>query len=140
MVQGGEEAGMNGTLGMALLILLSAAAAVWPGAHLAEPASPLSKIGDDPYITVPGPGTGYATRQLGDTARAIAQCPNPYIVRSGETLYTIAARCKVSAASIRQANRLKSDRVRISQRLVIPSAPSSPPSSRPLPIYPTPQP
>jgi LysM repeat protein len=130
---------MNATLGMALLVLLTAAAVVWPGANLTPPANSLSEIGDHLYVTVSGTGTSYATWRLGDTARATAQCPNPYTVRSGETLYSIAARCKVSAASIKQVNRLKSDRVWINQRLVIPSAPANPKGSRP-PVYPTPQP
>jgi len=131
---------MNATSGMALLVLLTAAAVVRPGANLAPPANPLSEIGDHPCVTVPGLGTPSTMWYLGVTARATAQCHNPYTVRSGETLYSIAARCKVSAASIRQANRLKSDRVRINQRLVIPSVPANPPSSRPPPVYPTPQP
>jgi hypothetical protein len=131
--------GMNATLGMALLVLLTAASVVWPGANIAPPANPLSEIGDHLSVTVSGLGTRNATWWLGDTARATAQCPNPYAVRSGETLYSIAARCKVSAASIRQVNRLKSDRVWTNQRLVIPSAPANPSGSRP-PVYPTPQP
>jgi len=131
---------MNAPLGMALLALLTAAAVVWPGANLALPANPLSEIGDHLYVTVLGLGTSHATWRLGDTARVTAQCPNPYTVRSGETLYSIAARCKVSAASIRQVNRLKSDRVWINQRLVIPSVPANPKGSRPPPVYPTPQP
>ena len=131
---------MNAKLGMALLVLLIAPAIVWPGANVALPASASSEIDDHLYIAVPGSGTSYATWRLGDTARATVQCPNPYTVRSGETLYSIAARCKVSAASIKQVNRLKSDRVWINQRLVIPSAPAKPPGSRPPPVHPTPQP
>jgi len=131
---------MNATLGMALLVLLTAAAVVWPGANLAPPANPLSEIGDHLYVTVSGSGTSYATWRLGDTARATAQCPNPYTVRSGETLYSIAARCKVGAASIKLVNRLNSDRVWVNQRLVIPAPPANPPGSRPPSVWPTPQP
>ena len=130
---------MNATPGMALLVLLIAVA-IRPGASLTPPGNPLSEIGDYPYVTIPKPGTGFPTWRLGDTARTTAQCPNPYAVRSGETLYSIAARCKVSVAGIRQANRLTSDRVRMNQRLVIPSAPSSPSGSRSPSIHPTPQP
>lgn len=131
---------MNATLGMALLVLLTAVAVVWPGAKLAPSANPLSEISDHLYVTVSGAETRNATWRLGDMARATAQCPNPYIVRSGETLYSIAARCNVSAASIRQVNRLKSDRVWVSQRLIIPASPATPPGSRPRPVHPTPQP
>ncbi len=131
---------MNATLSMALLVLLTAAAVVWPGANLASTANPLSEIGDHLYVPVSGAETWYATWRLGDMARATAQCPNPYTVRSGETLYSIAARCNVSAASIKQVNRLKSDRVWVNQRLVIPAPPVTPPGSRPRPVHPTPQP
>jgi hypothetical protein len=37
-------------------------------------------------------------------------------------------------------NRLKSDRVWVSQRLIIPASPATPPGSRPRPVHPTPQP
>lgn len=131
---------MNATLGMAFFVLLTAATVVWPEAKLAPSASPLSEISDHLYGAVPGAETGYATWRLGDTARATAQCPNPYTVRSGETLSSIAARCKVSAVSIKQVNRLKSDRVWVNQRLVIPAPPSTSPGSRPRPVHPTPQP
>lgn len=131
---------MNATLGMALLVLLTAVAVVWPGAKMVPSANPLSEISDHLYVTVSGAETRYATWRLGDMARATAQCPNLYIVRSGETLYSIAARCNVSAVSIKQVNRLKSDRVWVSQRLIIPASPATPPRSRPRPIHPTPQP
>jgi len=131
---------MNATLGMAFLVLLTAAAVVWPGANLAPTANPLSEIGDRLYSTALSSGTSYATWRLSDTARAAAQCPNPYTVRSGETLYSIAARCKVSAASIKQVNRLKSDRVWINQRLAIPAPSANPSAPRPPSACPTPQP
>jgi hypothetical protein len=131
---------MNATLGMALLVLLTAAAVVWPGANPAPTANPLSEIGDHLYVAVSGVGTSYATWRLGGTARATAQCPNPYTVRSGENLYSIAARCRVSAASIKQVNRLKSDRVWANQRLVIPATLANSPGPRPPSVCPTPQP
>jgi hypothetical protein len=131
---------MNARLGTALLFLLAAPAIAWPAASLAPPANSLTRIGDHLYSIVLGLGVGYPTWRLSDLAPATAQCPSPYTVRSAETLYSIAARCKVSAASIKQVNRLKSDRVWINQRLVIPSAPAKPPGSRPPPLHPTPQP
>ena len=131
---------MNAKLGMALFVLLTVPALVWPGANSASPANILNWIGDHRYITVTGLGIAHAMWRLGDAARATTQCPNPYTVRPGETLYSIAARCNVSAASIKQVNRLKSARVWINQRLVIPAPPAKPPGSRPPPVYPTPQP
>jgi LysM repeat protein len=131
---------MNATSGRAPLVLLIAAAVVWSGITLAPPANALSEIDDHPHVTILRLRTDFPMWRFGDTARTTAQCPNPYTVHSGETLYSIAARCRVSAASIRQANRLTLDRVRANQRLVILSTPSRPSGSRPPPIYPTPQP
>ena len=131
---------MNARLGMALFVMLTVPALVWRGANSASPANILNWIGDHRYVTIAGLGIDHAMWRLGDAARAIAQCPNPYTVRPGETLYSIVARCNVSAASIKQVNRLKSDRVWINQRLVIPAPPAKPPGSCPPPLHPTPQP
>ncbi len=62
------------------------------------------------------PGTWYAARQgqFGGSRQ--------HIVSRGETLSQIAARHGVPMATIRQANRLKDDTVRIGERLTIPVA------------------
>jgi LysM repeat protein len=43
-----------------------------------------------------------------------------YVIRPGDTLSAIAARHRVSVASLRSENRLKGDRIRVGQVLKIP--------------------
>ncbi len=53
----------------------------------------------------------------------VANLPRPaaeYIVRSGDTLSEIAVRYNVSVATLRRTNGLKSDRIRVGQKLRIP--------------------
>ena len=53
-------------------------------------------------------------------SRAIARRAGLYIVRSGDNLGRIARRHGVSIAALRRANHLRSDRIRVGQRLQIP--------------------
>lgn len=66
----------------------------------------------------PPPGTYIAW--LRDTGK-IAQGPRNHVVRSGETLAMLAVRYQVSPGSLRNANNLKSDELKIGQNLHIPS-------------------
>jgi N-acetylmuramoyl-L-alanine amidase len=52
----------------------------------------------------------------------LAQGPRNHVVRSGETLAMLAARYDMSAATLRSANNLSSDELRIGQDLRIPSS------------------
>jgi N-acetylmuramoyl-L-alanine amidase len=52
----------------------------------------------------------------------LAQGPRNHVVRSGETLAMLAARYDMSAATLRSANSLSSDELRIGQDLRIPSS------------------
>lgn len=60
------------------------------------------------------------------TAAAIAAAPTPgpgpqvHVVRAGETLSGIAARYGVTLTQLRQANQLRSDLIRVGQRLSVP--------------------
>ncbi len=54
-----------------------------------------------------------------------------HLVKRGETLSGIAERYGVSPKSIQAANRLKSSRIVVNQRLVIPAADAAPAGSRP---------
>jgi N-acetylmuramoyl-L-alanine amidase len=67
----------------------------------------------------PPPGTYIAW--LRDTGK-IAQGPRNHVVRSGETLAMIAVRYDVTVGSLRNANGLKRDELKIGQNLNIPSA------------------
>src|SRR5690606_10012104 len=66
----------------------------------------------------PPPGTYIAW--LPDSYQ-IAQAPREPTVRPGETLAMIAVRYQVSVASLRSANSLKSDELKVGQHLDIPS-------------------
>ncbi len=67
-----------------------------------------------------------ASWKADDAAAAAVRCPSIYIVRYGETLYSIAARCGTSAATLMRANGLRSARVWPGQRLYIPAAKRTP--------------
>jgi LysM repeat protein len=74
---------------------------------------------------------------------SLVGCPNPYAVRSGDTLYSIAYRCGTTAANLRRWNGLSSDAVRPGQMLITrgytaPSTWSKTPSKGVLPS-PTPR-
>ncbi|MNC52633.1 N-acetylmuramoyl-L-alanine amidase AmiB precursor [compost metagenome] len=66
----------------------------------------------------PPPGTYIAF--LRDSGK-IAQGPRDHVVRSGETLAMLAVRYQVSIATLRSANNLKTDELKIGQTLTIPS-------------------
>lgn len=66
----------------------------------------------------PPPGTYIAW--LRDTGK-IAAGPREHTVRPGETLAMLAVRYQVSAASLRSTNNLKSDELKVGQRLDIPA-------------------
>lgn len=67
----------------------------------------------------PPPGTYVAW--LRDSGK-IAQGPREHVVRPGETLAMIAVRYQVSVATLRSANSLKTDELKVGQNLDIPSA------------------
>ncbi len=86
--------------------------------------------------------TFHALRSQGSDAReftgvtmvAALRCPTIYIVRYGETLYSIAAKCGTTAAILMRANGLRSARVWPGQRLYIPPPkPKTVPAPQPTP-------
>ena len=66
----------------------------------------------------PPPGTYIAW--LRDTGK-IARGPSTHVVRPGETLAMLAARYELGIATLRSANDLKSDELKIGQEITIPS-------------------
>lgn len=71
---------------------------------------------------------------------AAARCPNPYTVRSGDTLSKIAARCGVSTAYLRQLNGLRSNAVWVGQSLITRAPRSRRSPATPVPAVPRPTP
>lgn len=66
----------------------------------------------------PPPGTWLAAQR--DAGKTVLE-PQEHIVRAGESLSMLAARYQVSQAEIRQANKLKSDVIRVGQKIQIPA-------------------
>ena len=66
----------------------------------------------------PPPGTWLAAQR--DAGKTVVG-PQEHVVRAGESLSMLAARYQVSLAEIRQANKLKSDVIRVGQKIQIPA-------------------
>lgn len=66
----------------------------------------------------PPPGTWLAAQR--DAGKTVIG-PQEHVVRSGESLSMLAARYQVSMAEIRQASNLKSDVIKVGQKLTIPA-------------------
>lgn len=66
----------------------------------------------------PPPGTWLAVQR--DSGKTVIG-PQEHVVRSGESLSMLAARYQVSMAEIRQASNLKSDVIKVGQKLTIPA-------------------
>ncbi|WEJ71704.1 N-acetylmuramoyl-L-alanine amidase AmiB [Pseudomonas sp. PSE14] len=69
------------------------------------------------FVQTPPPGTYIASLRDGGQ---LPTGPREYVVRSGDSLAMVASRFDVSTASIRSANSLKSDELKIGQVLKIP--------------------
>lgn len=86
------------------------------------------RTGETLRIPAPAGGTPAATpARAGGTRPAAGSTPTrgrrTHTVERGETLFGLARRYGVPADSIRRANRLETDQVRIGQTLVIPATP-----------------
>jgi N-acetylmuramoyl-L-alanine amidase len=80
------------------------------------------------YFTTNPPGTPVSRAPITVAAAAVpgrvttsAAASRRHVVRHGDTLSGVASRYRVSLSSLRAANRLRSDIVRVGQRLRIPS-------------------
>lgn len=73
----------------------------------------------DYFSAQPPPGTWFAARS--ESRHTVAGISREHLVARGDTLSSIAARHGVSIASLRAANRIDGDTVRIGQRLKIPA-------------------
>lgn len=81
--------------------------------------------------------TGATTQRATSVTTTYTTCPNPYVVRSGDTLSLIAVRCGVTVYMIKQQNSLYSDLIRAGQVLYVRSAAAGAPSvvATPYPYY-----
>lgn len=88
------------------------------------------KIGQK--IKIPAPSTS-ATASSNGGLSAPGGGNHVYVVKSGETLLKIAKANGVSVASLRTANNLKTDRIKVGQKLRIPMKGSTPGTLEPAP-------
>jgi LysM repeat protein len=77
------------------------------------------KIGQK--LAVPAPRTA-----TGGTFSGTAAGEKTYVVKSGDTLFKIAKNYGVSAKTLRTANHLRTDQIKVGQKLVIPTKGSAP--------------
>ncbi len=92
-------------------------------------------------VPAPAPGMDATVAAPAHTAANAGASSATYTVKSGDTLSTIAGRNKVTVKALRSANNLKTDRIKVGQKLKIPgkAAASAPPSEAPgLPAAPAP--
>jgi hypothetical protein len=66
----------------------------------------------------------YLTRLTGAATAVAAAASRHYIVRAADTLESIARKFKTTVAALRSGNKLRSDLIRVGQRLAIPTGAS----------------
>jgi len=122
---------MNARYRHAILIVIGLIQLVLPHASHAMTA-PAPRTEEPSAIYALRPQSPAAHELAGGGTIAALKCPTIYVVRYGETLYSIAARCGTTAAVLMRANGLRTARVWPGQRLYIP-APKSVPAPQPTP-------
>ena len=90
----------------------------------ANPAVEPSRMRPGQRIYIPGPGSasadlGYKEPAIGSESPVVA---NVHVVRQGDTLSRIARRNGTTVKALRAANKLKSDRLSIGQKLRLPAS------------------
>lgn len=85
-------------------------------------------------LVIPGANTA-AIQNTASAITTYAGCSNPYVVRAGDTLNAIAARCGVTVYTLKQRNGLYSDLIRVGQLLYVQNAASVAPTIAPTPHY-----
>jgi LysM repeat protein len=119
----------------------------WKAIQDANPNVNPTRLQIGQKIVIPAPGAGGAARPAGAETAAPSGGERIYIVKSGDTLTKIAKDHGTTVKALRAANKLRTDRIRVGDKLVIPagaapSAPSAPeaapapaPAPAPPPVY-----
>ena len=73
------------------------------------------------YVMVPGSGAGKAVPSSSSKTRAIAAKRGNYVVRNGDTLWSISQKFGTTVNTLKRSNGLRSSRLNIGQKLYIPN-------------------
>lgn len=110
----------------------------------ANPGVEPTKLKIGQKIQVPAPSAPSPSAVLTPGVEAAPSGPTVYTVKSGDTLSRIATQFKVSVRVIRAANNLKTDSIKVGQKLKIPvkapaptPAPAIPSATEPAPTTPS---
>lgn len=112
----------------------------WKAIQEANPNVNPTRLRIGQKIVIPAPGTG----ATGASAAAAPSQPAAggeriYVVKSGDTLTKIAKTHGTTVKALRAANKLKTDRIRVGDKLVIPGGTAAPePAPAPAPTLPPP--
>lgn len=106
----------------------------------ANPGVESTKLKIGQKIQVPAPSAPSPSATLAPGLEAAPAGPTIYTVKSGDTLSRIASQYKVTVRAIRAANNLKTDSIKVGQKLKIPvkaaaptPAPATTPATEPMP-------
>jgi LysM repeat protein len=91
------------------------------------------KIGQKLHIPPPGPATSSATASNGDTTPTGEKV---YVVKSGDTLMKIAKMHGTTVRALRAENNLRTDQIKVGQKLKIPAKTTPPVETTPAPATP----
>lgn len=89
----------------------------------ANPGVDSSKLKIGQKLNVPAPAAHAATGSPGSVSNGGEKT---YVVKSGDTLFKIAKTTGTSAKALRAANKLRTDQIKVGQKLVIPSKGAGP--------------
>lgn len=119
----------------------------WKAIQEANPNVNPTRLQIGQKIVIPAPSAGAAAAPAAAPSAAPAGGERIYIVKSGDTLTKIAKTHGTTVKALRAANKLRTDRIRVGDKLVIPggaaapAAPESAPAPAPTPpVYSAPPP
>ncbi|MCX8090325.1 MAG: LysM peptidoglycan-binding domain-containing protein [Verrucomicrobiae bacterium] len=113
----------------------------WKAIQDANPNVDPKRLQIGQKIVIPAPGAAAAPATTGAPAPSGGE--RVYVVKSGDTLTKIARQHGTTVKALREANKLRTDRIRVGDKLVIPgsgAAPAAPesapaPAPAPPPVY-----
>lgn len=105
----------------------------WKAIQDANPNVDPKRLRVGQKIVIPAPATGGAATPASAPTAPSAGGERIYIVKSGDTLTKIAKLHGTTVKALRAANKLRTDRIRVGDKLVIPGGASAPAAPEPAP-------